>query len=172
MATALALQIGSEVSYNELAQTVGLEKTTAARYVDILEKAFIIFRLPPFSRNLRNELKRRRKIYFYDTGVRNAIINNLNPLALRQDTGALWENFLVSERIKRNQNAGVDKSVYFWRTREGREIDYLEEAGGTLDGFEIKWKDERYRAPKSFMTAYPGSEVKLVSRTNYREFLA
>jgi len=169
--TALALQIGNEVSYNELAQTVGIDKITVSNYIQILEKAFIVFRLPPFSRNLRNELKKLRKIYFFDCGIRNALINNLNSLNLRQDTGALWENFIISERVKYNRNHGADKNIYFWRTREGREIDYLEEAGGKLNGFEIKWADEKFKTPKVFSEAYPESKIKLISRENYRDIL-
>ncbi len=168
---ALALQIGNEVSYNELAQMTGIDKNTAASYIRVLEQAFVIFRLGPFSRNLRNELKKLRKIYFYDTGVRNALINNLNPLNLRQDTGALWENFIISERIKRNRNHNVEKNIYFWRTREGKEIDYVEESGGQIGGYEIKWKNDTYKAPKLFMETYPGSTVKLVNKKNYRDFL-
>jgi len=168
---ALALQIGNEVSYNELAQTVGVDKNTVASYIQILEKAFIIFRLSPFSRNLRNELKKLRKIYFFDCGIRNAIINNLNPLNLRQDVGALWENFIISERMKHNHNNNSDKNAYFWRTREGGEIDYLEEAGGKLNGFEIKWSEEKLKIPKVFAEAYPESEIKLINRKNYRDIL-
>lgn len=168
---ALALQIGNEVSYNELAQIAGIDKNTAASYVQILEKAFIIFRLKPFGRNLRNELKKLRKIYFFDTGIRNALINNLNPLNLRQDTGALWENFVISERIKHNRNSGKDANIYFWRTREGKEIDYLEEAGGKISGFEVKWLDKKFKAPKLFLETYEGSEIKLINKENYRTIL-
>lgn len=168
---ALALQIGNEVSYNELASLVGVEKSTVANYIQILEKAFIIFRLRPFSRNLRNELKKLRKIYFYDTGIRNALINNFNPLYLRQDVGALWENFLISERIKKNHNHGLEPQVFFWRTRQKQEIDYLEEFQGKLSGFEFKWTGEKYRLPVSFSRAYPKSEVRAVSKENYQEFI-
>lgn len=168
---ALALQIGNEVSYNELAQTAGIDKNTVASYIRIMEQAFIIFRLSPFSRNLRNELKKFRKVYFFDTGVRNALINNFNPLNLRQDTGALWENFAVSERIKHNRNNNLDKNIYFWRTREGREIDYLEEAGGKIYGWEIKWAEEKFKAPKLFLETYPGSEVNLINRNNFLDNL-
>ena len=166
---ALALQIGNEVSYNELAQTAGIDKNTVASYVQILEKAFIIFRLRPFSRNLRNELKKLRKIYFFDTGIRNALINNFNTLNLRQDTGVLWENFIISERIKHNRNNNSEKNIYFWRTREGKEIDYLEEAGGKIRGFEIKWLEEKFKAPKLFLETYPNSEIGLLNRKNYRD---
>ncbi len=168
---ALALQIGNEVSYNELASLVGVDKVTVSNYIQILEKAFIIFRLKPFSRNLRNELKKLRKIYFYDNGIRNALINNLNPLSLRQDTGALWENFLISERLKRNNNNGSDRNVYFWRTTAGQEIDYLEDFEGGVDGYEFKWKRDKFKIPKVFVTAYPESQVKLINKENFREFV-
>lgn len=167
---ALALQIGNEVSYNELADLVGVDKNTVASYIQILEKAFIVFRLEPFSRNLRNELKRLRKIYFYDAGMRNALINNLNPPDLRQDMGALWENFIISERKKYLGNRGVEKSAYFWRTTQGQEIDYLEEADGKISGFEFKWGNKKFRKPKVFLEAYPGSSLDLINRENYAEF--
>lgn len=167
----LALQIGCEVSYNELATLIGVDKNTVASYIRILEKAFIIFRLSPFSRNLRNELKKLRKIYFYDTGIRNALINNLNPLELRQDVGALWENFMISERIKYNNNNNKDVNCYFWRTLQKQEIDYIEELQGTLTGFEFKWKKDKFKVPKAFSDAYPGSAVGLVNKDNYANFV-
>lgn len=167
---ALALQIGNEVSYNELANLVGVDKNTVASYIQILEKAFIVFRLRPFSRNLRNELKKLRKIYFFDTGIRNALINNLNPLNLRQDGGALWENFMISERIKYNGNNGRSANGYFWRTLQKQEIDYLEEYKGKLAGFEFKWKKSKFRIPKAFSEAYKGSKVELINRENYKSF--
>lgn len=168
---ALALQIGSEVSYNELASIVGIDKKTVASYIQILEKAFVIFRLRPFSRNLRKELTKLRKIYFLDTGIRNALINNFNPFRLRQDVGALWENFLVSERLKFNSNQARDVNMYFWRTHQQQEIDYLEEARGRLSGFEFKWASTTFRAPKVFLKAYPGSTIKLITKENFKEFL-
>ena len=143
---ALALQIGSEVSYNELAQLIGIDRATIERYVALLEKAFIIFHLPPFSRNLRKELARLRKVYFYDLGIRNTLINNFNPLALRNDIGALWENFFISERLKFNHNRRRHVNPYFWRTYDRAELDYLEEAEGQLLGFECKWTATRWRA--------------------------
>ncbi len=167
---ALALQIGGEVSYNELSSLLGIDKATVANYIRILEQNFIIFKLTPFSRNLRNELKKMRKIYFYDNGVRNALINNLNPLNLRQDTGQLWENFIISERVKFNLNNGFDKNIYFWRTRGRQEIDYLEEYGGKLRGFEVKWRKDKFKKPNIFLEAYPGSKVELVNRDNYKDF--
>jgi uncharacterized protein len=168
---ALALQIGNEVSYLELAQLLGVSKETVENYIDILEKAYIIFKVGPFSRNLRNELKRKRKIYFYDLGLRNALINNLNPLELRQDVGALWENFLVLERMKHNNNLANFANVYFWRTMAGQELDYIEDIAGQLFAYEFKWSKNKFNAPKDFLKAYPGSTIKLINRDNYFDFL-
>lgn len=169
---ALALQIGNEVSYNELANLLGIDKNTVANYIRILEQAFVIFRLNPFSRNLRNELKKMRKIYFYDVGVRNALINNLNPLDLRQDAGALWENFIISERLKRNNNSNFEVNSYFWRTQQGQEIDYLEESGGKISAYEFKWKQNKWQPPKAFIKSYPQSKYQLINKENYKQFLA
>ncbi|MEI6650440.1 MAG: ATP-binding protein [Candidatus Moraniibacteriota bacterium] len=168
---ALALQIGTEVSYVELAGLIGVNKITVENYVRILEQAFIIFRLPPLSRNLRNELKKMRKIYFYDLGVRNALINNFNPLELRQDVGALWENYMISERIKFNRNNDKSPNMYFWRTLQKQEIDYVEDEGGVLSGFEFKWKKDTYKRPKVFLEAYSGSDISLVNRESFHEFV-
>lgn len=168
---ALALQIGSEVSYTELAQLLGVNKITVENYIRILEQAYIVFRVGPFSRNIRNELKKKRKIYFYDLGLRNALINNFNPVSLRQDVGALWENFMVIERVKRNNNLGITANIYFWRTTAGKEIDYLEDSGGILSGYELKWQKNSFTTPKEFLSAYSGSTVKLINRHNYLEFL-
>lgn len=169
--TALALQIGSEVSYNELANLLGVSKQTVANYIQLLEKSFVIFHLSPFSRNLRNELTKLRKIYFYDTGIRNAVINNFNPMEMRQDIGQLWENFMISERLKQNAIIGRQVNTYFWRTHQQQEIDYLEDAKGKLKGFEFKWKTGKYRIPKIFLKTYPGSEVQLISKNNFQEFI-
>jgi len=168
---ALALQIGNEVSYNELSSLIGIDKNTVSNYIRILEQAFIIFRLQPFSRNLRSELKKLRKIYFYDTGIRNALINNLNPVELRQDTGAIWENFVISERIKLLRNNGIDKNFYFWRTKQKQEIDLIEEVGGQLSAFEIKWSKDRFKPSKVFIQTYPDARLFLISSNNYRESL-
>lgn len=168
---ALALQVGNEVSYNELASLIGVDKNTVSNYIQVLEKAFIVFRLSPFSRNLRNELKRMRKIYFYDTGIRNALINNLNSMDLRQDAGSLWENFIISERIKMNGNNGFGKNIYFWRNRQGQEIDYIEEDGGKLNGFEIKWKNDKFKKPTDFLTHYSGSKINLINKENFEKFI-
>jgi len=169
--SALALQIGNEVSYNELASIAGVDKKTAANYIQLLEKTFVIFRLSPFSRNLRNELKKMRKIYFYDTGIRNALINNFNSLDLRTDKGALWENFMISERIKYNNNRGKSKNVYFWRTHTQKEIDYLEEYEGKLEGYEFKWEKDNFAKPKEFLEAYKNSAVELINKNNFQRFV-
>ena len=168
---ALALQIGNEVSYNELAGIVGVDKKTIANYIQILEKAFVIFRLRPFSRNLRKELTKLRKIYFVDTGIRNALISNFNPFNLRQDIGALWENFLISERQKMNNNRKIKVNAYFWRTHQQQEIDYLEEQQGVISAFEFKWKSKSFKPSKVFSEAYPESKTRLVTRDNFQEFL-
>lgn len=169
---ALALQIGSEVSYNELGQLVGADKETVERYIHMLEKCYVVFRLSSFSRNLRNELKKSRKIYFWDTGVRNAVIKNFNPLHLRQDIGGLWENFLVAERLKTNHYSGQPANYWFWRTHTQQEIDYVEEQGGVLSAWEFKWKTARPpRMPKSFLDAYPGCVTGYVTPDTMEEFL-
>ena len=171
--TALALQVGSEVSYNELAQTVGTDNKTVEKYVDLLEKCFIIFKLSGFSRNLRTELKRAKKFYFYDNGIRNAILQNFAPLALRQDTGALWENFFISERIKANQYAGRYVNSYFWRTNQQQEIDYIEEADGQFSLFEMKWNPKKANTqfPASFLSTYDVREKAIVTPESWMEWV-
>ena len=168
---ALALQIGSEVSYNELASTVGIDKETVRDYIRILEQAFIIFRLRPFHKNLRTELKKLRKIYFFDNGLRNAIINNFNPIDLRNDVGDLWENFLIAERFKYLSNNKKDKQMFFWRTRKQQEIDYLEVEAETIEAFEFKWNSDKMHIPKVFREAYDDVNVKLINNKNYLEFV-
>lgn len=168
----LALQVGNQVSYNELAQNLGINDKTVASYIDILEQCFVIFRLTSFSRNLRNELKKSQKIYFYDLGVRNALIQAFNPLPLRLDAGALWENFCIAERLKFNKYHRRYANMYFWRTRGQKEIDYIEEADGRLSGYEFKWGAARpLRASQDFLAAYPGSTVERIDRSNYWRFL-
>jgi hypothetical protein len=168
---ALALQMGNEVSYNELSQLIGIDKNTVSNYIDILEKAFVIFKLKSFSRNLRNEIKTNQKIYFYDTGIRNMIIGNFNALGLRQDKGALWENFLISERIKKNTYEGSLAKPYFWRTVQQQEIDYVEETAGQITGYEIKWNaNAKAKIPKLFKETYT-AETAVLSRENFRTFL-
>jgi hypothetical protein len=169
---ALALQIGSEVSYNELATLLGIDQITVRRYIDLLEKTFVIFRLRSFSRNVRNELKKSRKIYFYDNGIRNAILSNFSDIELRTDKGALWENFLVSERIKLLNNHLLYANKYFWRTTQQQEIDYIEERDGRITAYEFKWnKNSRKKIPQTFVKAYPESTSELINTDNYLDFL-
>lgn len=168
---ALALQVGSEVSYNEIAQLVGVDKNTVSTYIDVLEKAFVIFRLNSFSKNIRNEIKANRKIYFYDNGVRNMLIGNFNTLEFRQDKGALWENFLVAERIKMLSYTDSLAKPYFWRTTQQQEIDYIETNADVISAFEFKWSsNKKIKLPKSFQEAYQPSFL-VVSKENFREFL-
>jgi predicted AAA+ superfamily ATPase len=169
---ALAHQIGSQVSFNELAEICSLDPKTVEKYANLLEQAFVIFRLPSFSRNLRNELKSSRKIYFYDNGIRNAIINNFNPIALRSDVGFLWENFLVSERLKFNSYHLLNKNSFFWRTVNQQEIDLIEEYGGQLHAYEFKWNTKKtVRLTKTFENAYPNSTFNVITPGNLHEFL-
>lgn len=171
--TALALQVCSEVSYNELAQTVGTDNKTIEKYIDLLEKCYIVFRLNGFNRNLRTELKKSKKFYFFDNGIRNAILQNFAPLSLRQDAGALWENFIISERIKRNHYSGHYVNSYFWRTTQQQEIDYVEECDGQFSIFEMKWNPRRANTqfPSSFLTAYDVKEKAVVTPENWIEWV-
>ena len=168
---ALALQLGSEVSYNELSKLLEVDKLTIAKYIDLLEKLFIVFKLNSFSRNQRNEIKHNRKIYFYDNGVRNMIINNLNPLELRADKGALWENFLISERIKLQNYHLQYTNNYFWRTVQKQEIDFIEERNGQIHAFEFKWKKRpKDKIPGVFLREY-NALGKIIDRDNFRDFV-
>jgi predicted AAA+ superfamily ATPase len=167
----LALQVGSEVSYNELSKNLGLSRTTVENYIDILEKNFIIFRLPPYGKNKRREITKLKKIYFYDIGVRNALINNFNPLTDRNDVGALWENFIIAERIKYQSYHKIYSNNYFWRSYDGAEVDFVEERDGKLYGFEIKWKDQNsHRIPLGWRE-YKNSNYTPISRDNLRGFI-
>ncbi len=168
---ALALQMGNEVSYHELAQHLGLDKESVERYVDLLEKSYVLFRLPALSRNMRNEIKRGRKIYFHDVGIRNAVISNFNRMDIRNDVGALWENFCIVERMKTLAYHRKSVNRFFWRTHTQLEIDYVEEYGGKLYGYEFKWNPKaKAKIPKAFLEAYPGSEVKVITPKNFHEF--
>jgi predicted AAA+ superfamily ATPase len=168
--TALSLQVGSEVSYNEIGNLIGLDKETVERYIDLLEKSFVVFRLTSLSRNGRNELKKSRKIYFYDNGVRNAVINNFNPLSLRADVGDLWENFMISERRKTLHYNQIFANTYFWRTHTQQEIDYIEEREGKLFTYEFKWSEKKKaKLPKLFTELYPENEFELINSKNYME---
>ncbi|MDX9883090.1 MAG: ATP-binding protein [Prolixibacteraceae bacterium] len=169
---ALAFQTGNEVSYNELSNLLQIDRKTVINYIDLLEKAFIIFRLPSFSRNLRNELSSKIKIYFYDTGIRNTLIGDFRPLNLRQDKGALWENFLVSERIKSNHYSRKYVNMYFWKTHQKQEIDLIEEADGQLCAFEFKWsKETNARIPGTFLNTYKNATTEIVTSANFNKFL-
>jgi len=169
---ALAFQIGSQVSYSELGQICGLDNKTVERYITILEQAFVVFRLGAYARNLRNELKTSRKVYFADNGIRNALIADFRPLDLRDDVGKLWENFLVGERFKRNAYAGDYANPFFWRTAAQQEIDYLEEKDGRLSAFEFKWNPQaKTKQPKAFAEAYPNSSFAVVHRDNFMDFV-
>lgn len=168
----LALQISSEVSILELSRTLEVDKETVERYIDLLEKSFIIFRLSSFSRNLRIEINKGKKIYFVDNGIRNALISNFNELDLRKDKGALWENFLLSERLKRNTLKLHYCNSYFWRTHQQQEIDYIEEYNGKLFCYEFKWNEGRKSyLSKTFINTYPDYEYKVINRENYIDFL-
>ena len=170
---ALAFQVGSEVSYNELAQTVGTDSKTVERYIELLEKCYIIFRLHGLSRNLRNELKKAKKIYFYDNGVRNAVIQQFAPLELRNDAGALWENFFISERVKRNHYQQDYCNTFFWRTKSQLEIDYIEEQNGQMTVFEMKWNPKKANTsiPEAFLKAYDVKETVIITPDNYLDYL-
>lgn len=170
---ALALQIGSQVSYNEIGNMIGLDSKTVERYVDILEKSYIVFRLGCFSRNIRNELKASRKIYFWDLGIRNAAIGNMAQIESRTDVGELWENYAIAERMKLNAYRGSFAQSWFWRTQQQKEIDYIEEEDGRLKAFEFKWNERKanVKCPEAFSTAYPGSEFKVITPQNIEEFI-
>ena len=169
---ALALQLGNEVSYNELAGLLGIDKETVESYIDLLEKSFVVFRLESYSRNLRNEIRKGKKVYFFDNGVRNAVISNFAPLELRNDTGALWENLMISERVKRNAYSESYARMYFWRTHDQKEIDLIEEMDGKLSAFEIKYNPKAKAAlPKNFLNSYPDTAFKIVNSENFSEFI-
>lgn len=168
---ALAFQVGQEVVHKEVGDLIGLDTKTVSRYIDILEQAFVLFRLPAFSKNLRNEIKKNSKIYFFDNGIRNAVIGALQPLAVRQDIGALWENFLVSERVKQLRYQQDRRQIYFWRTTQQQEVDYVEVIDGSVFGYEFKWNPRRkIRFPKTFEKTYSAT-VQGITRDNFREFV-
>ena len=169
---ALAYQVGSQVSFNELSQMCSIDNKTVERYITLLEQCYIIFRLPSFSRNLRHELKASRKIYFYDNGIRNALIADFNAPEIRQDIGALWENFVIAERMKYNEYYRRWVNRYFWRTTQQQEIDYLEEGGGKLHAYEMKWNPRKKATiTKTFTEAYPDTDFMVITPDNIAEFL-
>ncbi len=167
----LAFQIGSEVSLTELGSQLGMGKDTAARYIDLLEKSFIVFRINGFSRNLRKEVTKMDKVYFYDLGIRNVLIDNLKTMENRDDIGKLWENFLILERMKYMKYSGHLYSPYFWRTYTGAEIDYVEEKGGSLSGFEFKYRKKEAKIPRTFLATYPNSNYSVITKENYIDFI-
>lgn len=167
--SSIALQLGSQVSLSELGNSVNLDLKTVERYIDLLEKNYVIFRLPPFYTNQRKTLSKQNKIYFYDLGIRNALINNFNPIDLRSDVGALWENFIIAERMKFRRISFIDANQYYWRTYDGAEVDLVEQREGKLFGYEVKWVDKKTN-PGSWLE-YPDSEYQLVTRNNFTDFL-
>lgn len=167
----LAFQIGNEVSLTELGTQLEMSKDTVAKYIDYLEKSFIVFRLSGLSRNLRKEVGKKDKIYFYDLGVRNILIDNLKSLKDRSDVGQLWENFLIVERMKRNAYKGIGSSTYFWRTYTGAELDYVEESEVVMNGYEFKWTKDRAKPPKLWGETYHGAQFKLINSENWLEFV-
>jgi len=157
---ALAFQVGHEVTYHQLGKLIGLDNQTIEKYINLLEQCYVIFRLPAFTRNIRKEIKRGRKIYFFDNGIRNALLANFQPIELRNDVGALWENFLVSERVKRNENIQYFSNSFFWRTTDQQEIDYIEEANGIIQAYEFKWSPLKIKRIPDILTK-PIPEVAL-----------
>ena len=169
---AIALQVGSEVSFNELGRLLGLTSITVQRYIDLLEKSYVLFHLRSFSRNVRSELKKSRKIYFYDNGVRNALLGDYKPLALRNDTGALWENYIISERMKHNAYTGFYGKSYFWRTQQQQEVDYIEDYDGVLHSYEFKWSGTKQpRLTEAFSKNYPEHTFAVINPDNYQGFV-
>lgn len=167
----IAFQIGSEVSYDELSRQLGLSRNTVEKYLDLLSKVFVIYKLGAFSRNLRKEVSKAGKWYFYDTGIRNAIISNFSLLSQRLDNGQLWENYLINERIKQNFYFNQDKSFYFWRTYDGQEIDLIEVENGKLNAFEFKWGEKLPRVPRAFADNYSDATYQVVNKSNFLDFI-
>lgn len=168
----IAWQMGSEVSYNELGKKIGMSKNTVEKYLDLLSKTFVVYRLGAFSRNLRKEVSKAGKWYFYDNGIRNTLIGAYNSLSIRQDVEALWENYLISERKKKNLNENTNKDFYFWRTYDDQEIDLIEIAGDEISAFEIKWGNKTPKVPNAFADAYTQSNYLVVNKNNYLDFIS
>ena len=167
----IAFQIGKEISYSELGTQLGMSKNTVERYLDLLEKTFVIFKLTGFSRNLRKEISKNPRYYFIDNGIRKALISNFNPVELRDDVGMLWENYLIVERLKKQEYQSVISNNYFWRTYDRKEIDFVEETAGRIYGYEIKWGQKKSVPPKEWIEAYKKAEYKIITRKNYLEFI-
>ncbi len=168
----LAYQIGSEVSLSEISCNLNLDKETVARYIDLLEKSFVIFQIGGFNRNLRKEVSKMDKIYFYDLGIRNIVIDNFKQLKDRNDVGQLWENFLISERMKYIEYSGKYVAIYFWITYTGAELDYIEESNDFLFGYEFKWGNKKSNVPKTWKETYPNTELKLINKENFLNFVS
>lgn len=167
----IAFQVGSEVSLSELGRQVGLDYKTVARYLDLLEKSFVLYNLRGYSRNLRTEVTKKSKYFFYDNGVRNAIISNFNQIEMREDVGKLWKNFLVSERLKTQEYKNIHANNFFWRTWEKQEVDWIEEREGKIFGYEFKYSQNKAKVPSNFKKIYPNSEIKIITKDNYQEFV-
>lgn len=167
----IAFQIGNDISFNELAKNLSASVRTVQRYIDILEKTYIIFKISGFSRNLRKEFSKSPRIYFWDNGIRNSIISNFNALSLRDDTGRLWKNFCIAERLKRQRNLELRTNHYFWRTYDQQEIDLIEEVNATLEAFEFKWSGKILKTPKAFSSNYPEVPYHVINKDNFYEFL-
>lgn len=167
----LAFQIGSEVSMTELGNQLNIAKQTVARYLDLLEKVFVIKKISGFSRNLRKEVSKSHRYYFYDTGIRNAVINNFNPINLRNDIGMIWENFLIMERIKKQHYTNIFANNYFWRTYTQKEIDFVEERDGNLYGYEIKWNEKKKKIAQEFIDTYENATIEIINKNNFLMFV-
>ncbi len=167
----LAFQVGSEVSINELSQNLRIDNKTVKRYIELLEKSFIIFTLRGYSSNLRKEISKKAKYYFYDNGIRNTVVANFNPLNMRNDKGQLWENFLVLERLKKQAYTSLYANNFFWKTWSGKEVDFVEERDGRLFGFEFKWKDKNSKPPKMWHDSYPEASWEVIDTSNYLDFV-
>ena len=169
---ALSLQIGSEVSFNEIANLVGVDRATVEKYIVLLEQAYVVYKIPSYCKNVRNEIKKGKKVYFYDNGIRNATINFLMKMENRQDVGGLWENYLITERKKLLSYSRAYYKQYFWRTVQQQEIDYIEENENGIRAYEFKWnKNAKLKISKTFTNAYPNAKVKLITSENYMHFL-
>lgn len=167
----VAFQVGSEVSFNELARQIGMDVKTVDKYLDLLEKVFVIFRVRGYSMNLRKEIVKSPKFYFYDNGIRNALISSLNPLEMRNDTGTLWENYIIGERLKLQEYTGMAVNNFFWRTYDQQEIDWVEEREGQLFGYEMKWNKSTAKTPPTWRAAYPEAHFQVIHPGNFREFV-
>jgi uncharacterized protein len=167
----VAYQVGSEVSLNELAKQIGMDTKTVAKYLDMLEQVFVIFKIRGYSMNLRKEIVKNSKFYFYDNGIRNALISNFNPLEIRNDSGILWENYMVSERLKMQHYTDMAVNNFFWRTYDQQEIDWIEEREGQLFGYEMKWGQSSVKPPSAWRSAYPQAHFKVIHPDNFRDFI-